>query len=168
MHASSSVKLLLNHTISNHNLFVKGKWVDNKMLCIISFGPDCTRRLACSESWGVLDNSVCSFNIHKTVGRFSMKLKNNHHNKLFDNSKVKCEIWKYFVRLEVLVVSLNFDPCFKNHALNFFWDTLLAPKIQVINSQYQIWIVPKSGVSWINLEGSRAKMPQAMPPPHVK
>ena len=55
---------------------------------------------------------------------------------------------------------LSFDPCFKNPALTFFWETLWAPKIQVINSQYQIWIVPKYGVSWINLEGSRAKMPQ--------
>ena len=53
--------------------------------------------------------------------------------------------------------NLIFDPCIKEKALNFFWDTLLVPRLQDIHSRYKILIVHQSGVSQINLEGSRAE-----------
>ena len=53
--------------------------------------------------------------------------------------------------------NLIFDPCVKDKALNFFWDTLLVLRLQDIHSRYKILIVHQSGVSRINLEGSRAE-----------
>ena len=38
----------------------------------------------------------------------------------------------------------------------FFGDTLQVPEIQDIFCQYEIEIVPQSGASQINIEGSRA------------
>ena len=62
---------------------------------------------------------------------------------------------------------LDFDPCFKNLALTFL-GTPFRLQSSSFKFQYQILIVPKSGVSQINLEGSRARMPQGgvmMSPP---
>ena len=64
--------------------------------------------------------------------------------------------------------NLIFDPCLKDKALNFFWDTLLVPRLQDIHSRYKILIVHQSGVSRINLEGSRAEKDRGghwVPPP---
>ena len=67
--------------------------------------------------------------------------------------------------------NLIFDPCVKDKALNFFWDTLLVPRLQDIHSRYKILIVHQSGVSRVNLEGSRAEKDRGghwVPPPHPK
>ena len=64
--------------------------------------------------------------------------------------------------------NLIFDPCVKDKALNFFWDTLLVLRLQDIHSRYKILIVHQSGVSRINLEGSRAEKDRGghwVPPP---
>ena len=64
--------------------------------------------------------------------------------------------------------NLIFDPCVKDKALNFFWDTLLVLRLQDIHSRYKILIVHQSGVSRINLEGFRAEKDRGghwVPPP---
>ena len=63
-------------------------------------------------------------------------------------------LWCYnFVRVVKLfsfkIVIFEFWPLLQKSCSKFFLGHPLALKIQVINSHYQIWIVPKSGVSYI-------------------
>ena len=62
---------------------------------------------------------------------------------------------------------LNFDPCFKKHASNYFWDTLQVQNILKLNCQYEIGIVPKFGAPQITLEDSAKQNPKGgwNPPP---
>ena len=63
--------------------------------------------------------------------------------------------------------NLIFDPC-QREGSNFFWDTLLVPRLQDIHSRYKILIVHQSGISQINLEGYRAEKDRGghwLPPP---
>ena len=55
-----------------------------------------------------------------------------------------------WIKFEILI----FDPCFKKHASNFFWDTLLVQNILKLNCHYEIGIVPKFGAPRITLGGS--------------
>ena len=57
-----------------------------------------------------------------------------------------------WIKFEILI----FDPCFKKHTSNFFWDTLWVQNIWNINCHYEIGIVPKFGGPRINIWAARA------------
>ena len=58
-----------------------------------------------------------------------------------------------WLKFEILI----FDPCFKKHTPDFFWDTLQVLNILNLHCHYEIGIVPNFGPPEINVEASRAQ-----------